>query len=80
MGRFEYRLARLERAAGAKHWEQQLVYLGPNLESDDAEETPYSVRIEPGVWAEAFGRPFESEAIAKLKGGRVSPHLKGLQS
>ena len=60
------RIERLERQSGANRG--QMVYFGPNLEDDDSEETPWSINIRPGEWATAFGAPFSSEDIERLKG------------
>jgi hypothetical protein len=66
MGRFEQRVMRLEQRMGTKH-APRLIYLTPNLEEDESEETPYSVKISSELWAEAFGGPFTKEEIAKLR-------------
>jgi hypothetical protein len=66
MGRFEQRLTRLEQRMGTKH-APRLIYLTPNLEGDETEETAYSVKISSELWAEAFGGPFTKEEIDKLR-------------
>ena len=66
MGRFEQRLTRLEKWTGTKHG-PRLIYITPNLEGDESEETAYSVKISSELWAEAFGGPFTKEEIGKLK-------------
>lgn len=67
MNNLSRRIERLEQRLSAQHGEQQLVYVGPNLESDDSEETPWSVKIAPGVWAMAFGARFTAEQIDALR-------------
>jgi len=42
---------------------KQLIYIRPNLERDDREETPWSIKISAGVWATAFGASFSFEDI-----------------
>ena len=66
MGRFEQRLTRLELRMGTKH-APRLIYLTPNLEGDETEETAYSVKISSELWAEAFSGPFTKEEIDKLR-------------
>jgi len=66
--RWQQRIERLEKRIGTRVG-PQLIYLTPNLkpEGDDAEETPWSVKIAAGVWAKAFGAPFSSEDIERLR-------------
>jgi hypothetical protein len=46
----------------------RLIYLTPNLEGDETEETAYSVKISSEVWAYVFGSgPFITEEIDKLR-------------
>jgi hypothetical protein len=66
MSRFEQRLTRLEQRMGTNPG-PRLIYLTPNLEGDESEETPYSVKISSKLWAEAFGGPFTKEEIDKLR-------------
>jgi hypothetical protein len=66
MGRFEQRVTRLEQRMGTNH-RPRLIYITPNLEEDESEETPYSVKISSELWAEAFGGPFTREEIGKLR-------------
>ena len=66
--RWKQRIERLEDRMGSKRV-PQLIYITPNLEAegDDSAETPWSVKIAPGVWATAFGTPFCSEDIERLR-------------
>ena len=61
------RIERLEQRMGVKPG-PRLIYLTPNLEDADAEETPYQFRISSGVWASVFGGPLTDEEIRKLRG------------
>lgn len=66
MSRTEQRLQRLERRIGLKPG-PRLIYLMPNLEADEGEETPYCVKLSSEVWAHVFGRPLSSDEVKKLK-------------
>jgi len=68
LSRWKQRIERLEEKMGTKR-QPQMIYLTPNLkpDGDDSEETPWSVKIAPGVWAKAFGAPFSSEDIERLR-------------
>jgi hypothetical protein len=66
MGSFEQRLMQLEQQMGTQP-RPRLIYITPNLEEDESEETPYSVKISSELWAEAFGGPFTKEEIDKLR-------------
>jgi hypothetical protein len=67
MGRFEQRLTRLEQRMGTKH-APRLIYLTPNLEGDETEETANSVKISSELWAYVFSSgPFTKEEIDKLR-------------
>jgi hypothetical protein len=66
MGRFEQRVTQLEQQMGTKHG-PRLIYITPNLEEDESEETAYSVKVSSELWAEAFGGPFTKEEIGKLR-------------
>jgi len=63
---WEQRIERLKQRMGAKQG-PQLICIGPNLERDNREETPWSIKISPGVWATAFGASFSSEDIKRLR-------------
>jgi hypothetical protein len=65
MNGLKRRIERLEKETGAD--KGQMLYLGPNLESDEEEETPWSIKISPGLWATAFGAPFSGEQIEQLR-------------
>ena len=41
---------------GRKHG-QRLIYVMPNLEEGECEETPYMVKISSDLWAHVFGGP-----------------------
>jgi hypothetical protein len=45
----------------------RLIYLMPNLEAEEGEETPYCVKLSSEVWAHVFGRPLSSDEVKKLK-------------
>ena len=68
MSNLNRRIERLEKRIGTRVG-PQLIYLTPNLkpEGDDAEETPWSVKIRPGVWAKAFGAPFTADQIDNFR-------------
>jgi hypothetical protein len=66
MSGFEKRIERLEKQTGVKPG-PRLIYITPNLEDDDSEETPYSIKLSPGVWAEICGAPLSEEEIRSLK-------------
>src|SRR5262249_30903456 len=66
MSNLNRRIERLEKRIGTRVG-PQLIYITPNLQPDDSEETPWSVRVAPGVWAKAFGAPFSSEDIERLR-------------
>jgi hypothetical protein len=60
-------MSRFEQRMGTKR-RPRLIYLTPNLERDESEETPYSVKISSELWAEAFGGgPLTSEEIRQLR-------------
>ena len=66
MSRTEQRLQRLERRMGLKPG-PRVIYLMPNLEADEGEETPYCVKLSSEVWAHVFGRPLSNDEVKKLK-------------
>jgi hypothetical protein len=66
MARFKRRLDRLEQRIAVKPG-PRLIYLMPNLEADEGEETPYCVKLSSEVWAHVFGRPLSSDEVKKLK-------------
>ena len=45
----------------------RLIYLMPNLEADEDEETPYKVKLSSVVWAHVSGTPLSSDEVKKLK-------------
>jgi len=50
-----------------KH-EQRFIYILPNLEEEEDEETPYKVKISSDLWAHAMaGGPFTSDEIRELR-------------
>jgi len=76
--RWQQRIERLEKRIGTRVG-PQAIYLTPNLEAegDDSEETPWSVKIAPGVWGAAFGAPFTAEQIDQLRKEYAARALKG---
>ena len=66
MSRTEQRLQRLERRMALKPG-PRVIYLMPNLEADEGEETPYCVKLSSEVWAHVSGRPLSTEEVKKLK-------------
>ena len=66
MARFERRLDRLEQRMAVKPG-PRLIYLMPNQEAEEGEETPYRVKLSSEVWAHVFGRPLSSDEVKKLK-------------
>jgi len=61
-GRFEQRIERLEQRMGVKPG-PRLIYLMPNLEPDEPEETPYLVKLSSDVWAHVFGAPLSDVSL-----------------
>lgn len=41
----------------------RLIYLTPNLEAEEGEETPYCVKLSSEVWAHVFGRPLSNDEV-----------------
>lgn len=74
-GRFEQRIERLEQRMGVKPG-PRLIYLMPNLEPDEPEETPYLVKLSSDVWAHVFGAPLSDEEIRNLREEYAEGHLK----
>ena len=66
MARFERRLDRLEQRMGVKPG-PRVIYLMPNLEAEEGEETPYCVKLSSEEWAHAFGAPLTEDDIRKLR-------------
>ena len=66
MNTLERKVKRLEQRMGVKPG-PRMIYLTPNLEDADGEETPYQFRISSGVWASVFGEPLTDEEIHKLR-------------
>jgi len=66
--RWKQRVERLEQKTGTNPG-PQMIYLTPNLkpEGDDSQETAWSVKIAPGVWAKAFGAAFTAEQVDALR-------------
>jgi hypothetical protein len=54
MSNFDIRLGRLEQRMGVKQ-RRTVIYITPNLEKDEGEDTPYEVKISSVLWAHAFG-------------------------
>lgn len=54
MSNLDRRIKWLEQRMGAKQG-QRLIYIVPNLEEGEGEETPYQVKISSVLWAYAFG-------------------------
>jgi hypothetical protein len=47
---------------------QRFVYILPNLEEDEDEETPYQIKLSSDLWAHAIrGGPFTAEEIDELR-------------
>ncbi len=67
MNTLERRVERLEQRMGAKR-EQRFIYIMPNLEEEEDQETPYCVKISADLWAHAIGGgPFTNEEIRRLR-------------
>lgn len=67
MNQLERRLERLEQRMGLKR-ERRFIYIMPNLEEEEDQETPYKVKISRDRWAHALaGGPFTAEEIRGLK-------------
>jgi hypothetical protein len=66
MNRLQRRLERLEQQTRAKPG-APLIYLMPNLEEGEGQETPYSVKISSELWAHAFGAPLTEDDIRELR-------------
>jgi hypothetical protein len=63
---FHRRIERLEQRMGVKPG-PRLIYLTPNLEPDEPEESPYLVKLSSDVWAHVFGAPLSDEEIRNLR-------------
>ena len=46
---------------------RRLIYLMPNLELDEPEETPYLIKLSSDVWVNVFGPPLTGEEIQALR-------------
>jgi hypothetical protein len=67
MSNLEGRLKRLEETTRANR-EERFVYILPNLEEEEDEETPYRVKVSSKLWAHAIrGGPFTDEEIQSLR-------------
>ena len=66
MNNLDRRIERLEKMARVKQG-PRLIYIGPNLEDGEGEETPYMVKISSELWAHVFGAPLSVEEIRKLR-------------
>jgi hypothetical protein len=66
VNRLDRRLEQLEQRMGVKP-RRRLIYLGPNLEESDTEETPYRVQLSSEIWAHVFGAGFSNNEVEKLK-------------
>ena len=66
MNQFERRLARLEKRLEIKPG-PRVIYLMPNLEADEPEETAYLVKLSSEVWAHVSGPGLSTSEIEKLK-------------
>lgn len=60
------RLHRLEKQSGT-NFGPRIIYLMPNLESEEPDETPYSAKITSELWAHSHGRPLMDQEIAALR-------------
>lgn len=65
MNGLERRIDRLEQQTGAKPG-PRIIYFS-NLPGDDADETPYCVKLSSDVWAHVFGPPLSAEEIHALR-------------
>ena len=45
----------------------RLIYITPDLQRNELEESPYLVKLSSGVWAHVFGAPLSDEEIRKLR-------------
>jgi hypothetical protein len=66
MNGLKRRLERLEQRTAIKHG-PRLIYITPNLELDEPEETPYLVKLSYDIWANVFGAPLSDEGIRALR-------------
>jgi|SoiMethySBSTD1v2_1073268.scaffolds.fasta_scaffold1946411_2 hypothetical protein len=60
------RLERLERRTTVKVG-PRLIYITPNLEPHELEESPYLVKLSSDLWAHVFGAPLNDDEIRKLR-------------
>lgn len=60
------RLRRLEKRSGT-NFARRIIYLHPNLEAEEPDETPYCAKITSELWAYSFGGPLKDEEIADLR-------------
>jgi hypothetical protein len=66
MSALKRRLDRLERRTEIKPG-SRIIYLTPNLDSEEPEESPYLIKLSPDVWANVFGAPLSEEEVRQLK-------------
>ena len=73
------RIERLERRTGVKCG-PRTIYITPNLESEDPEETPYLVKLSTDLWANVYGEPLSDDGVRKLRQEYKQDHPKQFES
>ena len=66
MTKLERRLEWVKQRIGIRP-RRRLIYFGPNLEENNGEETPHSVRLSSEIWAHIFGAGLSSNEAEKAK-------------
>ena len=46
---------------------RRLIYITPNLQPDELQESAYLIKLSSDVWARVFGDPLSDEEIRKLR-------------
>ena len=59
------RIERLERRTTVKVG-PRLIYITPNLEPHEIEESPYLVKLSSDLWAHVFGAPLKTMRFASF--------------
>jgi hypothetical protein len=79
MNALERRINRLERRAEIRPG-SRIIYLTPNLDSEEPEEDPYLVKLSPDVWAHIAGPPLSEAEVRQLKKDYEEKHRDNLES
>jgi hypothetical protein len=75
MNALERRVDRLERRTEIKPG-SRIIYLTPNLDSEEPEESPSLVKLSPDVWAHIAGAPLNEAEVRQLRVDYEKEHRK----